>query len=133
MDDTEACGYADVVLQSDCEPALLAVQEAIGRARKHSTIPENSPAYTPQTNGVAERAVQEVTAQLRCLKLGLESRIEVPILHFWRVTDSMVQHAGCLINRCLGADGRTPLKRLKGYEPNKPMVEFGEQVWAKPL
>ena len=38
------------------------------------------------------------------------------------------------INRCLrGADGKTPLKRLKGYERNKPMVEFGEQVWAKPL
>ena len=83
---------------------------------------------------MAERAVQEVTAQLRCLKLGLESRIKVPLRHYWRVTDSMVEHASYLINRCLrGADGKTPLKRLKGYEPNKHMVEFGEQVWAKPL
>ena len=40
MDDIEAWGYTDVVLKSDGELAMLAVQEAIGRARKHSTIPE---------------------------------------------------------------------------------------------
>jgi len=44
-----------------------------------------------------------------------------------------VEHACYLINRCLrGADGKTPLGRLKGVEGDNPLLEFGEQLWAKP-
>ena len=38
-------------------------------------ILENPPAHDPQANGEAERAVQEIKAQIRCLKLGFESWI----------------------------------------------------------
>ena len=120
-------GYTDITLKSDGEPSILKIQRRMSELRKHATIPENPPAFNAQSNGCAERAVQEVTAQTRCLKLGLESRIKVPVKHHWRIVEHMVEHAAYLISRCLrGADGKTPIKRLKGYESSKPMVEFGE-------
>ena len=83
-EDIASWGHADVVLKTDGEPAVIAVQDAIRNARKHATIPENPPAYSPQSNGVAERAVREFVEQLRSVKLGLESRIEAPISHIGR-------------------------------------------------
>ena len=65
-----------MVLKTDGEPAIVQVQEAVIGKRQHPTVPENPPAYDPQANGEAERAVQEVKAQLRAVKLGLEARIK---------------------------------------------------------
>ena len=44
------------------------------------------------------------------------------------------EHAPELLNRGqVGADGRTPYYRLYGKHSNKGLLEFGEQVMAKPL
>ena len=43
--------------------------------RDWPTIPRNPPAYDPQSNGEAERAVQEMKCQLRETNLGLEAKI----------------------------------------------------------
>ena len=134
IEDIASWGHTDIILKTDGEPSIVALQEKIAELRQHKTIPENPPAYTPQANGVAERAVQEFTAQMRCIKLALEKRIGVPINKNWQVINVMAEHASYIINRCLkGADGKTPFQRLKGYESSKPLLEFGEQVWAKPL
>ena len=78
--------------------------------------------------------MQEFTAQFRCLKLALESRIGVTLNWNWHVLHLMVVHACCLICRCFRrAHGKTPFGILKGYESSRPIVEFGEQIWAKPL
>ena len=68
-------GYTKVVIKTDGEPAIVAVQEKIAANRVHGTLVENPPAYDPQANGGAERAVAEVKAQLRAIKFGLENRI----------------------------------------------------------
>jgi hypothetical protein len=67
----DALGYRKVVLKTDGEPALVAVQEAVARARTHETMCKNLPGYDPQANGVAERVVGEVKAQLRAFKIAL--------------------------------------------------------------
>ena len=69
-------GNTGMVLKTDGEPAIVQVQEAVLGKRQHPRVPENHPAYDPQANGEAERAVQEVKAQLRAVKLGLEARIK---------------------------------------------------------
>ena len=69
-------GYRKLVLKIDGEPALIAAQEAASRNRAHDTHSENPPAHDSQANGEAERAVAEVKAQMRAVKIGLESRIE---------------------------------------------------------
>ena len=64
-----------VVLKTDGGPALIAVQEAVARSRSHDTLCENPPARDPQANGEAERVIREVEAQMRVVKIGLETRI----------------------------------------------------------
>ena len=53
-------GNTKMILKTDGEPALVQVQEEIINRRPQRTIPENPPAYDPQSNGAAERAVQEI-------------------------------------------------------------------------
>ena len=46
-------------VKSDGEPAIKALQRAIGEERRSATELLNSPVRDPQSNGVAERAVKE--------------------------------------------------------------------------
>ena len=73
--------------------------------RTQPTIPVNSPAYDPQANGGAERAVQEVKGQLRAIKLGLEARIGVEITDTMAILEWMIPQAAGTINRFLVGDG----------------------------
>ena len=41
-------------VKTDVEPVIVAVQEAVARARVHETICENPPAYDPQAKDAAE-------------------------------------------------------------------------------
>ncbi len=93
---------------------------------------EESPAYDPQSNGVAEKAVDEVMGQLRALKIGLESRPKAKVEAEWLVMQWLVPHACTTINRYrVGVDGCTPWRRLTGKENKQAAVEVGEQVLAK--
>ena len=50
------------------------------------------------------------------------------------VMKTLADRASYLICRCLrGTDGKTPLSRQRGYESSSPLLEFGEQIWAKPM
>ena len=69
--DLEDWGRRDLCFQSDGEPAITALQQALAESRSGTTIQRNSPAYTPQANGSAEKAVQDVTDLMRRLLLGL--------------------------------------------------------------
>ena len=58
--DIEKLGYNRIILKTDGELALVQVQTEIINRRKQETVPENPPAYDPQSNGVVERGVEEV-------------------------------------------------------------------------
>ena len=73
--DLETWGLKDICLKTDGEPAMLVLQEAIAKARSPRTIPRNPLAYNPQSNGTAEKAVQDVAGQLRRLTLAVEARL----------------------------------------------------------
>ena len=101
--------------------------------RKHKTIPENPPAHDPQPNGEAERAVQEVKAQLRATKLGLEARVGQEVKGEMPILEWMIPHASHTINRFLaGADGRTAHYRVHLKNFGGKVCQFGEQVLPKP-
>ena len=93
---------------------------------------DDATAGQPQTNGVAEKAVQDVTTQVRKCKIALETRLSKPIHARSVVFKWLVRHAADIIDReSVGHDGKVPLQRLTHKLPKPIDIEFGEQVWAK--
>ena len=96
-----------MIIKTDGE-AIVEVQVAVALARVHDTICENPIAYDPHANGGAERAVQDVKAQMRAIKIGFEMRLQAPVIPTWAIIEWMIPHAADLINRFfVGADGKT--------------------------
>ena len=125
------------ILQTDQEPAMLAPQEKVKQIRcapGEHTVLENSPVAESQSNGVVEKAIQEVETQSRTMMSALRSRIkaEVPWNHplaLW-----LIEYAAVLINVYReGKDGRTPMERLRGQKHERPFAEYGERVLYMPL
>ena len=52
--DIEELGRRDIILKTDGEPAIVALQHAIATQRDGITKPENPPAYNPSSNGACE-------------------------------------------------------------------------------
>ena len=75
VNNLDTLGRQNVILKLDGEPALVAVQTKVIRWREGNTVPENQPAYNPESNGAIEKGVQGVNALARCIKLGLEAKI----------------------------------------------------------
>lgn len=65
LQDLEELGHGDVILKLDGEPSLVKLLREVKARRPQGTILEHPPAYDPQSNGTAEKAVQEVMEQLR--------------------------------------------------------------------
>ena len=77
--------------------------------------------------------MQEVKAQLRATKLGLEARLGATIRAESPILEWMIPHAAHTINRYLiGNGGRTAYYRIHGRHSHGRVFEFGEQVLAKP-
>ena len=53
--DFEELGRRDIILKTDGEPAMLALQRAIAQERPGITKPKNPPSYNPASNGACER------------------------------------------------------------------------------
>ena len=72
-DDIQTLGYTDLRIKADNETPITAVMNKVKEFRDlksaGKTIPDPSVAGQPQTNGVAEKAVQDVTVQVRKLSL----------------------------------------------------------------
>ena len=130
--DIEELGRTNIRLKTDGEPAIVALQAKVQSARTATTIPLNPPAYSPQSNGACEKAVQDVTAQMRALMIGLESRLQTTLSEDDKIIEWMYPHAAFLVTRySLGHDGMVAWERLTGAKWHRPIIEFGEAVLAK--
>ena len=100
----------------------------------HVAVPEHSHPGESQSNGIAERAVQDLVNHVRVLKLALETNIKARLPAEHPVMAWLVEHAAYLLNRCvLGTDNRTAWGRLHGKESTERICEFGEKVlWYVP-
>ena len=81
LDYLAECGnqFGDIIVKTDQEPAIKCLVKDLvlerGEELGSKTIVEESPVGSKGSNGLAERAVQEVEGQLRVMKLALEGRI----------------------------------------------------------
>ena len=94
------------------------------------SVPEQPPAYEPQSNGAIECGVRQFKGLLRTLCLALEERIGafIPVTH--PVMMRLVEHTTELLAKHLvGRDGLTPYARLFGKKHRIETFEFGEQIW----
>ncbi len=130
--DLEELGKAGVILKTDGEPAIVAMQNRVQALRMAKTVPRQPPAYNPQSNGPCEKAVQDVVAHFRACKLSLESRLKTEIDDNLPVVQWLLEHAVFLLNKfSVGADGMTPYERLTGRKWRRAVLEVGEVVLAK--
>ena len=112
-------GNGDIILKTDQEPAIKCLVKDLVLERGDEpvcrTMVEESPVASKGSNGLAEKAVQEIEGQVRALKLALEGRIGQKIDAESRVVAFMAEYAAYLVNRLsVGKDGKTPYERNKG-------------------
>ena len=130
------CELIDITIKTDQEPVMMSMVENLcrERARKGAmrTVVEHSPAYQSRSNGVVERAVQSVEAQMRVIRSSLEDRVEAKIGGNHAVWAWIAEYASYLLNRFeVGKDGKTAYERCKGKKAKVMGVEFGEGVLWK--
>ena len=80
MNDLKSLDYKKIVLKSDQEKALVALQERLRQLRNginEQTILENSPVGESQSNGVVEKAVQGVENLAGTLLSALVERLDI--------------------------------------------------------
>ena len=123
-------GYRRIVLMSDQEPAILALNAEVKRTSEVEIVPEMSPVGESQSNGRAERAVRTMKGQFRTMKEAIDSRYKDRIPASHAVLSWMPRHSAASVTRYqVGKDGKTAYERLKGRKFKKDVAEFGETVW----
>ena len=126
-----------VILKSDQEVAMTALQERVKALRSgndEQTFLENSPVAESQSNGVVEKAIQEVENMASTLMSALEERLLQSVPWDSPLGSWLIEYSAVLINLYReGKDGRTPMERLRGDKHGRPIAEFGENVLYKPL
>ena len=70
--DLAALGHKLLILETDQEPAMVALRECINAASNSKIFLGNSPVGLSQSNGVVEKAVRDIEDQIRTLKDALE-------------------------------------------------------------
>jgi hypothetical protein len=86
---------ADIIFKTDQEEACKALVSDIARYRGSAkTMVEHSPVKQSQSNGVVERAIRSVVAQVRVMKEALEARWQVSIPDGHAVMTWMTEYAG---------------------------------------
>ena len=93
-------------------------------------VPEQTMVGESQSNGLAERAMQTIEGQIRCMKLALEDRLQCSVPCSHPIMAWLVEYASMLVNKYQpsGEDGLTCYERPHGQPPNERLPEFGETV-----
>ena len=117
--------HGKVILKSDQENAILDVLNDVCKQRgKESdsavTLVESSPKGESQSNGIAERAVQDLEEGVRTHKLDLETKLKVAVGIGHPCIAWLVENVADIINKFkIGHDGRTAYENDSKGRPTK--------------
>ena len=153
-------GYARCILKCDQEPAIVDVSKEVRRVLwqelkdiakitkdKHvgeivvmddetpiEILQEHSPVGESSSNGMVERAIQEVSGQMRALKLNIEAETKSEMTADHPIWPWLVEYAAMsLYLYQVGSDGKTARQRTRGRGAMVGTVALGEQVLYKPM
>ena len=131
-----ACGMTHFSFMSDQEGAVRtmldqAVQISKGRGEWVGPVPESSPVGESQSNGRAERAVQQLEDQVRTLLGELEDRIQQSLKPQSPILAWLVEYCAVLLNKYhLHEDlGMTSYEHLHGHAAEEKLAYFGERIY----
>ena len=128
--DVEFVGLAKekVVFKGDQEKAITTFINKLKESCQQP-IEERSQKFDKATNGMAERAVQQIEDRVRVMRLFLQDKLKCNIAIGHPIMAWLVPHCADLINKLdLGADGRSPYERLKGKKYSGELTEFATKV-----
>ena len=118
-----------IVVKTDQEPSIEAVVEDLVKEREDErTVVEESPKMSSGSDGVAERAAQEIEGRLRAILLEFELRVGEEVDSREPIMTFIPEYAAYLMNRLeVGKDGKTAYERVKGKVGTVVGSEFGEK------
>ena len=129
----EKSGLTKMSIKSDQEPALVDLIRAVKRERGENIEvikPEHSPVGESQSNGKVERTIRTIQAQVRTLKLMVESKYGASVKQESVLLPWLVKYAATLINiASVGKDSKTAYERRHGRKWKKALPTFGECIW----
>ena len=132
----KACGLTTFNYMCDQEGAIRTmITEVIevtkSRGEWIGAIPEHSPVGESQSNGRAERAVQQVEDQVRTLLCDLEERLGHSLKPHDPVLSWMIEYAAVVINKYQPHEstGSTAYMALHGKDVEERLAYFGEKVY----
>ena len=126
-------GERDVIVKSDQEnSAHYLVREVVEQRLENKTLVEEAPMKSSGSNGVVERAVQEVEGAVRAVFLVLQERLCRKVDARARVVAFLPEYMAYIMNRLkVGEDGKTVYERVRGKRASVVGLEFGEKVLFK--
>jgi hypothetical protein len=128
----DSWGHTLVKLQTDGEPAMKSLAEAIKRFRSHGTIIQGSPEYSHQSAGTAERTNGLAAGLLRTYRMALEHKLGKEIRPNHPIMPFLVMSVGWFITRFQTREhGGSSFKYLHGKEYGGEVAEMGEQLWYR--
>lgn len=119
------------VIKSDSEPSMKQVQDDLrGQNKDLIIIPENTPVGDSASNGIAERAVEEVHGYIRTLVKDLEEHIGFRVTHDMPIYHWLVRHVGTILTRVKvhSITGLTAYERMKRKPSHAIMMPIGEAI-----
>jgi len=116
-------------IRSDQEPALKALIGMVKEKWPHRILVEESPLYSSQSNGRAERAIQTVRRLAASIRMAVELRIGMAFDSGMIVWPWLIRHTAWLHNRFhVKYNGRTCYEELYQTRYKNEVVAFGKSV-----
>ena len=124
-------GDADVIIQHDPEPSLVALMEKVKRSEelqgKVSVTLRATPKGSHQSNGGVEGYGGKLAEQTRALRMQLEAR-GVVLGSGNEIMSWVIRHASWILYRFGGVRGMSPFYKQHGHLYTDAVLEFGEKV-----
>ena len=115
--------------QSDQEPSIVALKNAIAAARFGETVPIESPVRASKSNGMMEHAVKIWQGQLRTIKHDGGSRLGKRIEPGSALVTWLIPFCADILNKFrVGVDGRTACERITSHTCKVAQIGFVEVV-----
>lgn len=128
----DSFGYVDTVLKFDNESVIKVLRDEVANEMNRPTRPVGPVPMHPQTHGCAEKAVQDLAAQVREFNVVPDKKFKTRVSVEKPIVQWLVERAAVLPSRHkFGNDRKTVYRRVNQRGAPTSQFEVGEQVMAR--